>query len=297
MMNRARLIAVLAVVVPLMSAHALRSESAGVGSAVAEADGRSFQWLGQDGRALALADEEAVLEFLSSADVVSRKTLKQGVTRPQLLVLEKDGVRARAVFHNVDIEKDRERLASGEVVFFFRDSYRNNVAVYELSRLLGMPNVPPAVIRRLGRDEGSVQLWVEEAYTETERRKRPPQVLPVAVRRRVQDMRVFDNLINNIDRNAGNMLYDSAGRFWLIDHTRTLSRVDRLPSPESIKSCSRDLLGAIRGLEETETRERLAPYLSSFEIDALFSRRDEIVERIDQKIAEKGEESVLFSYE
>lgn len=294
---RALWIMAMAVTLPLTPARSLPAESSEEAASVAEADARSFRWVGQDGGELPFADEEAALEFLNSAEVVERETIEHGVTRPQLLMLEKDGIRARAVFHDIDVEKPRERLASGDIVFFFRDSYRNNVAVYELSRLLGVPNVPPAVVRRLGRDEGSVQLWVEDAYNNAERRERPLEVLPLGVRRRMTDMRVFDNLINNIDRNDGNMLFDALGRFWMIDHTRTLSRTDKLPSPDSIRTCSRDLFEAMRALDETETRERLAPYLNSFELDALFSRRDKLVELIDEKISKNGAKNVLFSYD
>lgn len=290
-------IAMFALVLGLLTTPAVRAESMEEKSNAAEVAGSSFQWVGEDGQVLPFAGEDAALEYLTTAEVVKRKPLKKGITHPDLLVLEKDGIRARAVFHDVDIEKDRERLTSGEIVYFFRDTYRNNVAVYELSRLLSVPNVPPAVTRRLGRAKGSVQLWVEDSYTETERRKRPLQALPIEVRRRIKDMWVFDNLINNVDRNEGNMLYDSVGGFWLIDHTRTLSRSDELPSPGRIRACSRDLWAAIRALDETETRERLAPYLNTFEIDALFSRREALVDLLDQKIADHGEENVLFSYD
>lgn len=255
------------------------------------------RWFGQDGEPLPFADDDALLEFLENAKVVKRSPIKRGVTRPDKLVLELDGVRARAVFHVVDVVKDRQVLGSGEILYHFRDSFRNNVAAYELGRLLGIENVPPAVIRRLKGKEGSVQLWIENAYTETERMKRPPEALPIAVRRSAKDMWVFDNLVNNIDRNAGNMLYDDHGRFWWIDHTRALSRGEDLPKPDRVKGCSRSLFAAIRDLDQQQAEVRLAPYLSEFEIDGLFTRRDKLVALIDRMIAENGEENVLFAYD
>lgn len=263
-----------------------------------EIDGPSLRWVAEDGGMLPFVDDDEVLEFLRTAEMVKRETIDKGVTRPKLLLLEKNGVRARAIFHDVDISKDRQRLASGETVNFFRDSYHNNVAAYELGRLLGLDNIPPVVIRKIRKAEGSVQLWIEQSYDETQRKERGARgVLPVEVRRRVADMWVFDNLINNIDRNEGNMLYDSASGFWWIDHTRTFSRAKQLPSPDRIKRCSRSLLAAIRALDKTEVTERLSPYLSSFAIDSLFDRRDLLVEYLDEMVASKGEEVFLFTYE
>ena len=80
------------------------------------------------------------------------RSIGSGVTLPRKLTLERNGVRAHAIFHDVDIEKRRERLRGGAVVNFFRDKFANNVAAFELSRMLGLTNVPPAVVRRIGRD-------------------------------------------------------------------------------------------------------------------------------------------------
>ena len=49
------------------------------------------------------------------------------------------------------------------MVNFFRDHYANNVAAFELSRMLGMNNVPPGVVRRVGRNKGSLHLWIENS--------------------------------------------------------------------------------------------------------------------------------------
>ena len=109
-------------------------------------------------------------------------------------------------------------------------------------------------------------------------------------------MWVFDNLINNLDRNQGNMLHDSRGEFWMIDHTRSFNGSKRLPLPAKMRRCSRGLLAAIRNLDEDQARERLRPYLSTLEIKSLFARRRIVLEYLDEQIATQGE-SFLFSYE
>ena len=92
------------------------------------------------------------------------------------------------------------------------------------------------------------------------------------------------------------MLYDSVGGFWWIDHTRTFSRLSRLPLPDRIKRCSRSLLAAIRNLEIDAVRDRLSPYLNGHEIKSLFARRDKLVALLEEKIAAQGEDRFLFSY-
>ena len=62
--------------------------------------------------------------------------IRTGITRPLQVDLELDGVRARGAFRSVDINKRRQRLRDGQVFYNFRDTYRNEIAAYHLSRVL-----------------------------------------------------------------------------------------------------------------------------------------------------------------
>ena len=174
------------------------------------------RWLGADGQPLPFADAAEVLEFLSTAEMVGKRELSNGTTRPWKVTLQKDGVRAHAIFRHIDVKKDRNRLDQ------FRDSYIFEVAAYEVDRLLGLGHVPPAVLRQLDGHSGSLQLWVENARSETERieaEMRPTHPSRLVYQKHL--MRVFDNLISNCDRNTGNMLVDGEGKLWFVDHTRS----------------------------------------------------------------------------
>ena len=84
----------------------------------------------------------------------SRKSsLTGGVTFPTKLLLEKDGVRADAVFRDVDEDRPTPTFGGGRDELYFRDSYIFEPAAYELSRLLGLDNVPPATLRKLDEQE------------------------------------------------------------------------------------------------------------------------------------------------
>ncbi len=251
-------------------------------------------WLDPEGNPLPFVTDAEVVDFLATARVIDRREIGHGITNPEQLLLERDGTRAHAVFHDVNVHKTRQQL-DGQLVMFFRDSYTNNVAAYELSRLLGITNVPPAVVRKVGSNKGSVQMWLEQAIEEVERRQRginPPGTWRLAG----ADMWVFDNLINNIDRTQENFVYDSQWNLWYIDHTRAFGRGRRLPSPERVKRCSRRLWQALRELDEAEVRRVLQPYLGTYEIAGVLHRHQRLLTLIEERIAQRGEERVLFSY-
>jgi hypothetical protein len=254
--------------------------------------------LGPEGERLAFATQGDLLRFISSAEERSVKILSRGITGATRLHLEQAGIEARVIFHDVDRkERKPKRLPNGRSVMFLRDSYSSQVAAYRLARLLGMQNVPPTVVRVSRGAKGSAQLWIEDAMTEDIRLKENVELKDYNLRNQnLADMRIFDNLINNIDRNQGNMLVDSFGNLWLIDHTRSFGQDKVLPLPEMITRCSNRMLAAIRSLDEKTLREELSPFLSAVEISALWHRRERVLERIEEAIETWGREWVLFDY-
>ena len=255
-------------------------------------------WAGRDGKPLPLAGDEEILAFLRAAEVVAIEGISVGVTEPRVVTLESGGVVARGAFHDHHMTGERQRLVDGTLVMHFRDSYRNQPAAWEVARLLGMANTPPTVVRRIDDSEGSLQLWVENAMTERERRD-GGVMFPDRIRayRQVYDMDIFDALINNRDRSQGNFLWDGDWRLWMIDHTRSFGRERNVPSVRSLRRCSYRLWKALRELDADEVDRRLEPYMGSHERAAVMARRDEIVRRLEEKIAAEGENKVLFSYD
>lgn len=256
-------------------------------------------WLGPDGRPLPFKNADEALHFLAGADIESQLAIPTGVTKPKKLLLEKNGVRAHAIFH-YHHDEDRRVSLGGKTVRFFRDSYRNQVAAYEMSRLLGISNVPPTVLRKMKGRKGSLQLWIENAMNEKDvsildssaiEENQKPKTSKLK-----SDMRVFDNLINNIDRNRTNILYDANWQLWLIDHTRAFGRETALPDTERLRRCSRPLWEKLRSLNDQRVYETLEPYMGKWEIRALLTRRDKIIEWLNARIEKEGEDNVLFDY-
>jgi len=254
--------------------------------------------LGADKQPLPFTRTDEILDFIATAREVSSKALSVGITKARKLRLSRDGVELHVVFHHINqSEHQVKRLPNGNVVMYLRDSYTSQIAAFEVSRLLGMTDVPPTITRVSDGEAGSAQLWIEKARTELSRQEKglaPPDYN--TWNQHYADMRVFDNLINNIDRNQGNMLVDSQWNLWLIDHTRAFGRDKTLPMPETVTRCSRQLWQALQELDEAQVRAKLSSVLVNAEIEALLLRRQKLVELIRQRIDDKGVETVLFDF-
>ncbi len=247
------------------------------------------------GQPLPLESYEEIAHFLNTAQVVSSKEIGDGVTGARKVLLEKDGLRVNAVFRHVRINESRT-LPTGTRVAF-RDDYIFECAAYELSRLLGLDNVPPTVEREIQGKKGALQLWIEGAVTETDRRDQSPSLLDEErLNQQWQVMLLFDNLIYNDDRNRGNYLYDRQGKLWMIDHTRTFRTDGELPYPSGILYSERGLWKGLQKLDSADMRTHLQKYLGPPELESLISRKDRLVEYIREMITERGEEDVLFSF-
>ena len=107
-------------------------------------------------------------------------------------------------------------------------------------------------------------------------------------------MWVWDELIRNVDRNQGNIIFDPDGYLWWIDHTRSLSQNDELFKPERVLRCSKRLYEGMRKLDEESALEALGELLNRQEIKALIKRRDRVLTILDERIGRLGEPAVLF---
>lgn len=269
----------LVVLALVLSGVAHRVEADGL---CAESDPARTHWRGPDGQPLPFACSAEVLDFLRTARVTGRKELSSGSTKPLKLRLERDGVVANAIFRRIDVEKERERLADGSFHLLLRDSYRQDVAAYELARLLGLDNVPPATTRTLDGREGGIQLWLEDVITERQRiheDRRPPSYRDFAWQLRT--MQVFDALIANIDRNRGNILVDSEWRVWLVDHTRSFARHEPDQVVDASLGVDAAFLEHLRRLDPEDVKTRLSPYIDCWQIEGLLARRARLLAAFD----------------
>ena len=254
-------------------------------------------WEGPDGKPLPFKGPEEILEFLRTAADLEWKSIGEGITGASRLLLEKDGVRMYAIFRDVQVYKRVMELADGTTAISFRDDAIFECAAFELSRLLGLYIVPPAVERGMRGKDGTLQAWVPGTMMEKERLEKgtdPPDMWRWLMQRQV--MQIFDNLIYNEDRNLGNILITKDWLLVLIDHTRAFRNYEKLLSPDSIRYCDRNLLENLKSLNLQMLQEHLGKYLRDTQIRALLKRRDLLVEHVHRLVQEHGSGDVLFSF-
>jgi len=252
-------------------------------------------WSDAEGQPLPFDSFEAAEAYLREADVVEVRDLGEGTTRPKKLLLERDGIRAHAIFRHVDRVRRNQRLADGSFHLVLSDSFRNDLAAYRLSRLLGFDRVPPVVARSVEGRRGSVQLWIEDGMMEKQRRRKgldPPDAVDFARQRQMLDL--FDALVCNIDRNLGNILIGPRWTVWYIDQTRTFARYQQAPRVSAGMGVDREVWRRIVGVSDEAIRTGLEPWLSRWQIDDLLQRRRDLVETLGAEIALQGERNAFF---
>ena len=240
-------------------------------------------WFGPDGETLSFKSEEEVTQFLLAAKVVARQ---EKIGAAWKMLLEQDGMKLHAIFRDVSVYRDRRE----EAVF--------ECAAYELSKLLGLHIVPPTVPRRIEGINGSMQIWVEDAVTEQDRRQEgiePPDKWRWRWVFQSQLMFIFDNLIYNQDRYVSNCRFTRDWRISIIDHTRSFQSHKDLPDPEAIRYCERTLFQRLKELDRRLLDQHLGEFLASGQIEALLKRRDLVVDRIEQLVEKHGPGAVFFT--
>ena len=89
------------------------------------------------------ADESAltkdqIKQFLQTAEVIKNQPSSKGITHPWRLTLSNGTITHDASFQAVDEHKAENKLASGRVELNFVDSYKYNIAAYQIAELLAM---------------------------------------------------------------------------------------------------------------------------------------------------------------
>jgi len=224
-------------------------------------------------------------EFLRTAEVVGREPLSVGVTESLRLTLS-DGERTvRAVWKTIDEFSPIKRFDDGgPPELGFRDSFKSEIAAYELSRLLGLDFVPPTVHRVIGRVPGSLQLWMDGCITEGQRRREGRSASNrVAWTRQVYDLRMFHQLIHDSDyENLSNLLVDEKFRIWVIDQSRAFRTQSRLLNREYLRQFSVGSLERLRQLTPELLEDELGEWLTTVQRRGLLERRDLLLERAEE---------------
>ena len=265
-------------------------------------------WVGPEGTTLPFTSFDEMEQFLSTAAILEVDDIGSGITKPKKLLLEKEGIQMNAIFRDIDSFKHRWESPKG-MRFDFHDYCLFECAAYRLGKTLGISHIPPAVPRTLKKEDfqesdllrkfetrkGSIQAWVENAFSEKERQEqnmRPPNIKSWAYQ--FQMLKLFDMLIFNYDRNQTNILIGPKWKIWFIDSTRAFAPDRDLEDTDGLTKCERTVWANLQSFDEEAVRADLSEFLNNREMEALFARRLKLVEYIQTLIDERVEKTVPF---
>ena len=245
--------------------------ASGVGqAAVAIPAGSAKVWEGRE------AEFEA---YLQNAEIDRIDIVPIGVTRPKRAFFKPGGLVSSAAW---------KVLPPGRPAGYW-ESYKSEIAAYELDKLIDMNMVPVAVEKRWKGETGAAILWLTPIHSWKEMEHRPK---PGKWVRQVARMKMFDNFICNKDRNAGNLMVDDDWNLFLIDHSRAfLSDKDLAVKLEHV---DRDFWNRILALDEPTLTATIGKWVERGTIRAMLARRDKMKIAIDKLVAAHGEVAVFL---
>ena len=238
-------------------------------------------------------------EFLTTAEIVGQEQLKssEAVTNPWRLTLKKEGLEHFALWKSIDVRTGR-----------YPDSWKWEIAAYQIDKLLELNMVPATVERRFRGDRGSIQIWAEAEMTlkqKMEKNIKTPSYKVFYWNRALYLQRFFDNLIGNEDRHQNNYLITKDWRLILIDHSRSfrtskkftkeLLYTEKHPEgPMEMKELPRVLVDKLKALTPEMVKAAVGEYLTEDEVKAMFVRRDLMFLEIDKLVKKYGEGNVYY---
>ncbi len=235
-------------------------------------------------------------DFLLRAEISKTRNPPEGIAGTVRATLSEGSLSHEASIAVIDITQQMQSNSSPEPGFTDRCIY--NAAAYELNRILKLNMVPVSVARQFEGKDAVYTWWVDNTLmTEKERylkKVQPPDA--DGWNRQMSALRVFDQLIYNMDRNLGNVVIDSEWKIWMIDHTRAFRQWKQLKSKKDLTSCDRVLLQRLRDLDAGELKVRLSDYLSPAQIDAIAARAKLIVKHFDEQVKKRGESAILYDW-
>jgi hypothetical protein len=236
-------------------------------------------------KAAPLSDAETE-EFLLKGQQGKTRAAGKGITGSLRMTMTYNGLTHDAHIQPID-ESKREFRSQQGTEFNFRDYWGFNIAGYKIDRLLGLNFVPVSVERRYRSSMAAYTWWLDDVLMdEADRLKKkisPPAESLERWNQEMQLVRLFDQLIANVDRNLGNLIITKDWNIWAIDHTRAFRTNAVLKTPGNIVRCDRQVFARLKQLDKPTLSKAVGNSIQGYEIDAILKRRDAIVALIEQR--------------
>ena len=241
-------------------------------------------------------NKEQIKQFLQTAEIVKSKPSSKGVTHPWRLTLSNGTITHDASFQPIDEHKPKMDLGNGKIETDFVDSYKYNIAAYQIAELLGVDYMLPVYVERKWEGKtGSLSWWLPVKMDDAERFEK--KIEPPDADKWNQQMfriRVFDELVYDTDPNLTNVLIGQDWTVWRVDFSRAFRKSKELRGEKNLVKCDRQLFEKLKTLKADEVAEKTKRYLTKDEVNGVMARRDKIVAKFQSLIAQKGEKEILY---
>ena len=207
--------------------------------------------------------EPEIERHLKTARVTRLEDIGTGVTRPKRAYLTPD-----VPFSSLTWKVLPPGRRDG-----YWESYKSEIAAYELDKLLDLEMVPPAVEREIQGDTGAAIMWIDGVKSVKQSGGTVPS--GPAWDRPIRRMLMFDNLIGNPDRNAGNILIGLPGELILIDHSRAFTRERTLR--HKIPRVDGALWDRMHTVTPAQLSSTLRPWMADDALSAVLERRTKML--------------------
>jgi hypothetical protein len=211
-----------------------------------------------------------------------------GRTDPWKVRMDFEGIRRWAQFKYIDRPRPNP----------IPDSYKYELAACALSKYLGLGFVPPVVERTIKDYPGSLQIFIEDALRESDRKRQNTKLDDQkSFDEAMADLRVFINLVYDrcdTERDRDILIQRGTGKIFAVDFSRAFdTKNETVPGCEILR-CSRIIYKKLLNWNQDQVGVLLGPYLNEGEMRALHARVGSILRMIRRQIETKGEGAVLF---
>lgn len=230
-----------------------------------------------------IEQRQAIEEYLRTAGVVKMEKIGTGVTSPRRAYTAPGGPVGSFTW---------KPITPGRYHGYW-ESYKSEIAAYELDKVLALDMFPPAVERQVEKEVGAAVMWVSptKSFKQLGGVPHPPSSEIDHWNRQIIRAKMIDNLIANTDPNLGNWLVDSAWNIVLIDHSRAFTSTQKMT--HEMTRIDADLWERMQALDQKSLTAALGSWLSTEEIDSLLKRREKIKSIIETLVTKRGQTAVF----
>jgi hypothetical protein len=235
--------------------------------------------------------EAEIEDYLRVAEITKCDATAAGVTHPRKCALKPGGPVAYLALKIIPTQI--YTADNGDNV---RESYKAEIAAYEINRLIHLDMVPPTVEKVYKGEKGAAIMWASptKSWAEFGGQKAPvppaPYLVPYSVS--IAKATMFDDLIGDPDPNFGNWLVDPAWNLILIDHSRALASDTSLLQP--LREIEPALWDQMKALTIESLTAAVGKWLDKGDIKAIIQRRDKMQKAIDDLVKKFGADKVFI---